>query len=88
MIPAKMMLANRGARAYHASMASLSDGVRKAIRECGMTRYEIAKRSGVGQGVLSRFMHGQNALTLTTLDKLADVLGLELIVRGKRGSRR
>lgn len=70
---------------YCAAMRRLSDSIRAAIRECGMTRYQIAKRTGVTQGTLSRFMRGQNALTLTTLDKLAAVLRLELVVRGKRG---
>ena len=88
MISTEIVLANRAASLYHACVASLSESIRKAIRDCGMTRYVIAKRTGVSQGVLSRFMNGQNALTLTTVDKLVEELGLELIVRGKRGKGR
>ena len=53
-----------------------------------MTRYEIAKRTGVSQSTLSRFVLGQASLTLEKLDALAGLLGLELTVRGKRRSKR
>ena len=53
-----------------------------------MTRYEIAKRTGVSQSTLSRFVLGQASLTLERLDTLAALLGLEQTVRGKRGKQR
>ncbi len=67
---------------------SLTERVRKAIEESGMTRYEIARRTGVQESTLSRFMSGKASLTLDTLDMLAKELGLELTVRGKRRSRK
>jgi transcriptional regulator with XRE-family HTH domain len=57
---------------------SISDALRSAIIKSGMTRYEIAKRSGVPQSALSRFMNGERSISLETLDKLAEVLSVEL----------
>jgi transcriptional regulator with XRE-family HTH domain len=55
----------------------LTDGLLEAMKASGLTRYEIAKRTGLDQGALSRFVHGKT-VTLTTGDKLAVCLGLEL----------
>jgi len=63
----------------------LSDQVRKAIKGCGLTRYAIAKESGVSEGMLSRFMAGQTDMTLRTLDRIARLIGVTLKVsRPKR----
>ncbi len=43
-----------------------------------MTRYEIAKKSGLSQAQLSYFVNGKRSLTLPAAAKLAQVLGLEL----------
>jgi transcriptional regulator with XRE-family HTH domain len=65
-----------------------SDQVRQAIRECGFTRYRIAKDTGVSESALSRFMAGKGNLNLDTLDRLAGVLGLTLRARNaKKGKR-
>ena len=55
-----------------------SDALRKTILSCGMTRYEIAQRSGVSESILSRLINGHGGITVSTLDKLAPVLGLRL----------
>jgi transcriptional regulator with XRE-family HTH domain len=57
---------------------SLDDIVRDTIASSGLTRYEISKRSGVPESALSRFMSGERSMTLATLDKLLDVIGIEL----------
>ena len=62
-------------------MPSFSDQVRRAIRDCGLTRYRIAQESGVEQGTLSRFMAG-TGVTTATLDAIAKVLRLELTMKG------
>ena len=63
---------------------TITEAVRRAIEESGLSRYAIAKASGVTQAALSRFVAGKRGLTTDTLDRLADVLGLEIVVR-KRG---
>ncbi len=56
----------------------ITAAVQRAIEESGLTRYAIAKASGVSEAALSRFMSGERGLTTATLDRLADVLQLEL----------
>ena len=57
---------------------TLSEQLRQIIRTCGMSRYQIAKRSGVSEAALSRFAAGTRGLTTDSLDRLAEVLGLDL----------
>jgi len=59
----------------------ITTAVRRAIQESGMTRYRIHKATGIDQAALTRFMHGTTGLSTATLDKLAPVLGLQLIVK-------
>ena len=56
----------------------LSQQLREAILNAEISRYELSKRSGVGQGSLSRFVHEQQALTLASIDKIGDVLKLHI----------
>lgn len=67
---------------------TLNDKVRRAVDASGMSRYAICKTSGVEQAAMSRFMAGKRGLTLTTLDALADVLGLDLVVHKPPPKRR
>ena len=62
----------------------LSDRLRRIIDGCGQTRYAIAKSTGIAESTLSRFMSGERGLPMKTLDRLADYLGLEIVVRTKR----
>lgn len=59
-----------------------SDQLRKIIERAGITRYELAKRTGVQQSALSRFMAGSVGLTLESIDRMAPVLRLK--ITGKR----
>lgn len=68
-------------------MSKLLDTMRKAIEASGKTRYVIHKATGIDQGQLSKLMKGQAGLSLDSLEKLADFLGLEIILRPKRKAR-
>jgi plasmid maintenance system antidote protein VapI len=56
----------------------VSKGLREAIHERGLTAYAAAKRSGVSVDAVQRFLKEERGLTLSTVDKLADALGLTL----------
>lgn len=56
----------------------VSKGLRDAILERGLTAYAAAKRSGVSVDAVQRFLKDERGLTLSTVDKLADALGLAL----------
>lgn len=66
---------------------SFSDQLRNAVRECGTTRYALAKQLAISESTLSRFLSGERGLTLDLVDKLADVLGLQVIVTVQRANR-
>jgi plasmid maintenance system antidote protein VapI len=56
----------------------VSQALRDAIIERGLTAYAAAKQSGVSVDAIQRFLNEQRGLTLATVDKLADSLGLTL----------
>lgn len=57
---------------------ALSDQIRQAVDASGLSRYAICKATGIDQGAMSRFMAGEMGLALETLDRLGEVLGLEV----------
>jgi transcriptional regulator with XRE-family HTH domain len=65
-------------------MAKLLEAMRKAIRASGKSRYAIHKATGIDQGQLSKLMKGQAGLSLESLEKLAEFLGMEFVIRNKR----
>ena len=56
----------------------LSDQIRRALNDCGMTRYRVWKLTGIGEDTLSRFVKGERGLPMKTLDRLADFLDLNI----------
>jgi transcriptional regulator with XRE-family HTH domain len=58
-----------------------SDQIRNAVAGSELSRYELCKRTGFDQGALSRFMAGKSGLSLETLDRLAELLGLTVVVK-------
>jgi plasmid maintenance system antidote protein VapI len=57
----------------------ISDQLRQVILDCGQTRYAVCKATGIGQDVLSRFIHGERGLSMEVLDTLGEYLGLRVI---------
>lgn len=55
---------------------TLSDQLRDIIAGGELSRYEIAKRSGVDASQLHRFVNGSGRLTTDSLDAVGKVLGL------------
>ena len=58
---------------------TLSDQLREIIETGPLSRYRIAKDSGVDASQLLRFVRGDGRLTNDTLDKIGDVLKLRLV---------
>lgn len=80
-----MTLLSSKHRTILCSMAELLNMMRKAMETSGQSRYRISKETGIAESVLSRFMSGETALTVETVERLADYLGLEIVLRPKRG---
>jgi transcriptional regulator with XRE-family HTH domain len=66
---------------------SFIDSIRQAVEASAMSRYRIAKLTGINQSQLSRFARGVAGLSMDGIDRLADVLGLEVKVNKAKASR-
>jgi len=64
----------------------LSDQLRRAVDAAEVSRYRIALEAEIDHATLSRFMNGKRGLSMANMDRLAEVLGLELVA--KRPTRR
>lgn len=64
-------------------MERMLERLRAAIEASGKTRYRIAKESGIAQSQLSRLMSGERGLSVKSLERLADCLALEVLIRPK-----
>jgi plasmid maintenance system antidote protein VapI len=48
-----------------------------------MSRYAVAKAIELDQATMSRFMSGKAGLSVETIDRLGDLLGLQLVTTKK-----
>jgi transcriptional regulator with XRE-family HTH domain len=62
---------------------TFSDELRRAVDDCGMSRYRLCKELGIAESTLSRFMSGERGLTMKCLNHLAELLDLH-VAAGKR----
>jgi len=62
-------------------MSKILDEIRKAIKANGKSRYRLSKDASIPQSQLSRLMTGEKALSVESLERLIDALGLEIIIR-------
>ncbi len=63
--------------------ATLSDQVRQAIVDSGLSRYRIAQESGIDESALAKFYNGQRGFNSNTLDILGKYLGLRIVMDRK-----
>jgi len=61
----------------------LTEQVRQAVRDCGLSRYAIWQLTGVDQATLSRFVNGERGLSMEALDALGDALGIQITAKGE-----
>ncbi|MGO8691875.1 MAG: helix-turn-helix domain-containing protein [Thermoguttaceae bacterium] len=62
---------------------TMTDVLKTAIEESGVSRYRISQDTGLTEPSLCRFMQGVATLRLDKADVLADYLGLELVKKRK-----
>ncbi len=56
----------------------MSDQLRQAIDDSGLTRYRIAQESGISETALSLFYNGQRGLSMKALNALGECLKLTI----------
>ena len=66
---------------------TFSDELRRAVDDCGRSRYRICRELGIAESTLSRFMSGERGLTMKCLDRLAELLDLH-VAAGRRPSKK
>jgi hypothetical protein len=68
---------------------TMTEALRKAVRDSGLSMYAVAKGSGLELQSLLRFMREEQSLRLDKADQLAEFFGLEVVKRkgGRRGKR-
>jgi transcriptional regulator with XRE-family HTH domain len=61
----------------------LTDQLRRMIDASGMTRYQIAKETGIDESALAKFYIGKRGLSMEALNALGECLQLTLISKRK-----
>ena len=57
----------------------MTDQIRQAIDDSGLTRYRIAQDTGIDESTLAKFYHGTRGLSLDNLDLLFGFLNLQIV---------
>jgi transcriptional regulator with XRE-family HTH domain len=65
-------------------MSRILDTIRKAIEVGGKTRYKLSQETGIDQAQLSRLMAGKEGVSVENLERLAEALGLEIMIRPRK----
>lgn len=63
----------------------IHEQVQAAMDAEDISAYKISMKTGLDQGLLSRFLRGQSPLSLRALNLVLDVLGYELMIQKKEG---
>jgi len=61
----------------------LTDQLRQTIDDCGLTRYEIAKHTGIDESALAKFYNGHRGLSMEALNALGEFLQLTITLGRK-----
>lgn len=56
-----------------------SEQLRRAVEQSDLSRYRISKQTGIAQSILSRFVNEGAGLSMESVDKLCECLGLRLV---------
>jgi transcriptional regulator with XRE-family HTH domain len=66
---------------------TMMNQLRKLIETSGLTRYQIAKATGIDQATMTRFANGERTLSAKAVNALGDFLDLEIKMHGPRADR-
>ena len=66
----------------------LTDQLRQAIDDSGLTRYRIAKGTGIDESALAKFYNGRRGLSMDALNALGEFLRLTITLGRKPGPKK
>ena len=69
-------------------MTTLTEQLREAIETAGVSRYRIAKETGVSAAALSKFVLGQRGLSNKAMDAVGEYLGLSIWKKRKSSTKK
>jgi transcriptional regulator with XRE-family HTH domain len=61
----------------------LTDQLRQAIDDSGLTRYRIGKETGISESALAQFYNGHRGLSMEALNALGEFLQLRITLGRK-----
>ena len=67
---------------------SLTDQLRQLIESAEISRYELWRQTGIDQAVLSKFVNHKGGLSMESLDKIGELLDLQITKRPKPAAKR
>ena len=65
----------------------MAEQIRRAIDDSGLTRYRIAKDTGLNESALAKFYNGLRGLSMENYDKLFEYLSLRIVMDRKPKSK-
>lgn len=66
----------------------LTDQLRRAIDDSGITRYRIVKDAGINESALAQFYNGHRGLSMNALNALGEYLKLKIVLGRKAPKRK
>lgn len=70
------------------SQVPLTQQLREAVLEAGVSRYRIAKETGVSESALAQFVNGHRGLSMEAMDAIGGFLRLVVVVEREPGSKK
>jgi DNA transposition AAA+ family ATPase len=67
---------------------TLTEQLRQAIDDSGLTRYQIAKETGIDESALAKFYNGHRGLGMDALNALGECLRLKITMGRRPGKAR
>ena len=68
-------------------LKSMTDQIRQAIDDSGLTRYRISQETGIDESALAKFYNGHRGLSMDALNRLGKFLGLRIVMDRKLESK-
>ena len=59
----------------------IEERIRRKLAKAEVSRYRLARQTGISQAMLSRFLRGERHIGLRTAAELAKALGFELVLK-------
>ena len=61
----------------------IEEQLRQRLMKADVSRYQLARETGISQAMLSRFLRGERHIGLRAAAKLAKALGFELVLKAR-----